>query len=727
MSWTQRVSLTLALALIVVACSASPFEAPLSTTPTSTAPPTSVSLDGQSTSTTVAATATTTSEAADAQQADLLLRNGRIVTVDAEFTIAEALVISGGVITGVGTDEEMATAIGPDTVVVDLQGRTVMPGIVDPHTHHMQLVAPDQGAMLAAQDYMLSVGTTTSGAPSVRPDQLAAFEALDDQGALTQRVHVYLNHNGVCDEREDTGLFAGRTFTQDPSLRLAVAGVKLFADGGTCNGFAISEPFRDTAPQNLKDRGFHDHGSLYLTAAEVSDVASAVDAAGGITVVHAIGDVAVSEALRGLEAAYEAKPFVHHQRIDHNSFTQLLTPAQLSTYGRLHMTPVVFPQPWGNGCSEETAGVWESILPEDFYESVEDTAALRDANPDMRIAWHGDAPNLPGDPFHLMFTLVAAGAIDLETGDACYPDWWTGWHTVDVEEAIRMLTINAAAAMGIGDAVGSIEVGKVGDVLVLANDILGTDPEIAVAHNSVIATLVDGSTAFCVGEMCNLLNPSPAPVSGDCVPPPDGVQSWWPGDTGGDDLIGDNHGSFLDRTRVDRGYVGDALRMDLSSMALSEQPYLADGFTIEGWVYVEAATFDRGNNLFNNNQFFLRKNLPAEGGGFAAFVKLSDGSVEPRAQSATAAVPEKWTHVGVTWDQRTLNLYVDGQLSGSSARAGTLVSETVEPRVGSGEQTDVDGNDFSGLLDELTIYDRPLEPSEIASIHAAGSAGKCKG
>ena len=495
-----------AAALVVAACSGGANEITESTATTSgSASSTTPSTSAGSAPTTrgpVDATTSTTAEAASSGlAAELILRNGRIVTVDSEFSIVESVAITNGLISAVGTDAEVSIAAGPDTRIIDLDGRTVMPGIIDPHTHHMQVVAPDEGAMLAAQAYMLSVGTTTSGAPSVTPEHLEGFEALHERGELIQRVHVYINHNGVCNERTDTEFFVGRSFTQDPQLRLAIAGVKLFADGGTCNGFAISEPFLDSTPQNLKDRGFIDNGSLYTTAAEVEAVVGAVDAAGGITVIHAIGDLALSEALAGLSAAYESQPFSQNQRIDHNSFTSLLAPEELAIYGRVAMTPVVFPQPWANGCSAEIAAVWESILPPDFYGSLEGSAELRAANPGMRLSWHGDAPSLPGSPFQLMFSLVTGGTVDLESGEACYPVAWRSFDTVGVEEAIRMMTINAASAMGIDEGVGSIEVGKMADVIILTNDILGADPETAIAANEVSATMIDGAVEYCVGEL----------------------------------------------------------------------------------------------------------------------------------------------------------------------------------------------------------------------------------
>ncbi|MEU3401605.1 amidohydrolase [Streptomyces filamentosus] len=67
--------------------------------------------------------------------ADLVFVGGRVVTVDAEFSVAEALAVTGAVISAVGTREDVAPLIGPGTRVVDLEGATLLPGINDSHLH----------------------------------------------------------------------------------------------------------------------------------------------------------------------------------------------------------------------------------------------------------------------------------------------------------------------------------------------------------------------------------------------------------------------------------------------------------------------------------------------------------------------------------------------------------------------------------------------------------------
>ena len=74
---------------------------------------------------------------AAAQPADLILRGGRIVTVDANWRIAEAVAIRDGKFVAVGDNAAIASLAGPSTQIVELAGRTVVPGLIDSHLHQV--------------------------------------------------------------------------------------------------------------------------------------------------------------------------------------------------------------------------------------------------------------------------------------------------------------------------------------------------------------------------------------------------------------------------------------------------------------------------------------------------------------------------------------------------------------------------------------------------------------
>lgn len=66
---------------------------------------------------------------------ELILHHGKIVTVDAQFRIVEALAVSQDKLLAVGSNSEVLQLAGPQTVLIDLQGKTVIPGLIDSHVH----------------------------------------------------------------------------------------------------------------------------------------------------------------------------------------------------------------------------------------------------------------------------------------------------------------------------------------------------------------------------------------------------------------------------------------------------------------------------------------------------------------------------------------------------------------------------------------------------------------
>jgi predicted amidohydrolase YtcJ len=66
---------------------------------------------------------------------DLILHRGLVTTLDRSNPAANAVAISGGKFLAVGRDDEVMRLAGPQTEIIDLQGRRVLPGLVDNHLH----------------------------------------------------------------------------------------------------------------------------------------------------------------------------------------------------------------------------------------------------------------------------------------------------------------------------------------------------------------------------------------------------------------------------------------------------------------------------------------------------------------------------------------------------------------------------------------------------------------
>src|SRR6266566_6159545 len=72
---------------------------------------------------------------ASARQADLILSNGKIITVDEKFTIAQAVAIRGDRVVAVGSNQAITPLAGPSTRTIDLKGKALIPGLIDNHMH----------------------------------------------------------------------------------------------------------------------------------------------------------------------------------------------------------------------------------------------------------------------------------------------------------------------------------------------------------------------------------------------------------------------------------------------------------------------------------------------------------------------------------------------------------------------------------------------------------------
>ncbi len=70
-----------------------------------------------------------------AKPADILLVNGKIVTLDGTSEVSEALAVEAGRIAATGSTDAMRKLAGPTTKIIDLDGRTVIPGLIDSHIH----------------------------------------------------------------------------------------------------------------------------------------------------------------------------------------------------------------------------------------------------------------------------------------------------------------------------------------------------------------------------------------------------------------------------------------------------------------------------------------------------------------------------------------------------------------------------------------------------------------
>src|SRR5687768_16277348 len=66
---------------------------------------------------------------------DLILHHAKILTVDQKFSIHQAIAIKAGRILAIGSNAAILNTKSPQTQLIDLQGQTVLPGLIDSHVH----------------------------------------------------------------------------------------------------------------------------------------------------------------------------------------------------------------------------------------------------------------------------------------------------------------------------------------------------------------------------------------------------------------------------------------------------------------------------------------------------------------------------------------------------------------------------------------------------------------
>jgi predicted amidohydrolase YtcJ len=108
-----------------------------------------------------------------AQSPDTALVNGKIITLDERSTIAEALAVRDGAIIAVGRSADIRDVAGPATRIIDLGGRTVIPGLIDSHMHAIRaaLFYAAEVNWIGARSIPEAVERIAAAARAARPGQ----------------------------------------------------------------------------------------------------------------------------------------------------------------------------------------------------------------------------------------------------------------------------------------------------------------------------------------------------------------------------------------------------------------------------------------------------------------------------------------------------------------------------------------------------------------------------
>jgi predicted amidohydrolase YtcJ len=526
--------------------------------------------------------------------ADLVVVNGRVLTMDARQPVAQAAAVRDGVFVAVGRDAEVRALVGPSTRVVDARGRSVLPGLIDSHVHALMVaeaeargafrdlrsigeiqdwfreraaaaapgtwlwsprvfptrlrerrlptreeldaaaprhaVAVDAAyafvlntAALAAAGIGPDTAAPAGGAivkdaagrptgllrnvgglldryrPEARPERLLdaleqvharylaagitsvierladppgyrAYAALHDAGRLRVRATVTIRVAADGSEKGTEAFLDALPFRfGEGDDRLRVGPLKIFADGGILAGTAfMREPYGETAAALYGQSDPAYRGFLTLTPEQMKTIVRAAHRRGWPMVAHVTGDAGVDAVLDAFAAADADRP------IRDRRFTLLHAYFPHEDAAR---------RAAALGVAVDTQPAWyykdaDALLPALGAERMRRFIGLREwlragvtvaLNTDHMFGLDPDRSLNPYNPFLTMGTAVTRLT---EGGQVMGPE-----QAVSREEALRMMTRDAAFLSFDEGRKGSIETGKLGDLVVLSGDFQGCPPE----------------------------------------------------------------------------------------------------------------------------------------------------------------------------------------------------------------------------------------------------------
>ncbi len=220
-----------------------------------------------------------------------------------------------------------------------------------------------------------------------------------------------------------------------------------------------------------------------------------------------------------------------------------------------------------------------------------------------------------------------------------------------------------------------------------------------------------------------------------CLAPASGLKSWHPGDGNLTDLTGGSAAIAFNGATFAPGLAGQAFSTDGNDDFFEipvNDSQLAPHLTVEGWFNFDVVEA-RSLVVHKVNSFSLNTGGLGSGGTMGGFNLSIYNAGWRTARSTTIPVAGQWYHVAGTYDGAVVRMYVNGNLEGTYNYNGVL-QRTNSPYsssifVGSDFRSISSQNwvPYDGRTDEFSVYSRALSATEIAAIHQAGLAGKCKG
>jgi len=315
-------------------------------------------------------------------------------------------------------------------------------------------------------------GVTSTHDASGNDLGIRAFQQLLNEGKRQVRINLMVllfpgahNEVNICDSLTSIGIESG--FGND---WLKVMTLKMFGDGSGAGGTAgVYEP------QNRGPKGL----GLMMTDPEIIEAMTIKAHEAGLRCsIHSIGDKGIDIALNCIEKAQKLKPIPDmRHRIEHNSCS---TPKQLERIKALGVTP--------SSSIGYMYGLGDQYL-ENFgpersrwlhpHKTMKEMGIIAGGNSDCPVTFYS--------PFVQMYAAVTRKS---SSGQVVGPE-----EAIGIMDAIRIYTWNGAYLSKDEDKLGSIEPGKLADLIVLDRDITEVPPE-ELLETEALTTIVGGQTVY---------------------------------------------------------------------------------------------------------------------------------------------------------------------------------------------------------------------------------------
>jgi len=324
-------------------------------------------------------------------------------------------------------------------------------------------------ALDAALAEMASVGLTGVGDPGIDPAMFSLYKRHADEGKLTARIYAMISDTGAGFDAISKGgplIGYGKDF-------LTVRSVKLYADGALgSRGAALLAPYSDD-PNNS--------GLLFTKPGELAAMIGKALDKGYQVGVHAIGDRGNREALDSFAAAYKQHGGEHlRNRIEH---AQVVALDNIPRFVTLNLIASMQPTHATSDMNMAEARVGAERIKGAY-------AWQRFLMQGTRIAAGSDFPVESTNPF---FGLHAA--VTRQDHEGRPPGGWYPDQAMNVTEALRAFTLDAAYAQHAEQTQGTLEPGKWADFIIVDQDIFTVEPA-KIWSTKVFETWVGGKRVF---------------------------------------------------------------------------------------------------------------------------------------------------------------------------------------------------------------------------------------